>query len=324
VATFEKRGKKWRVQIMVEGVRKSSTFSTKAHALQWSIEQEALIKTGTITTGSKTLFDALERYGQQVSPTKRGCRWEQVRLKAFVELLPFTHQHLDRISPSHVTDWMRARQKTVQVGTVLRELTLLQSVFEYARRDWGWMPTNPCKDLRRPTPPKPRSQRISSDDAQKIVEALGDVGGVATTISQRVAVAFLFALETAMRSGEILALRWVDIQGRTARLATSKNGDARAVPLSLAALALLERLPKDQPLVFNLHAAQRDALFRKARDKAGLNSVHFHDARREALTKMADKVGPMELAKISGHQDLKILLSTYYAPDMQALAGKLD
>jgi integrase len=52
--------------------------------------------------------------------------------------------------------------------------------------------------------------------------------------------------------------------------------------------------------------------------------MHFHDSRREALTRIAAKVDVLTLAKISGHQDLRILQAAYYAPDMSAVADKLD
>ena len=55
-----------------------------------------------------------------------------------------------------------------------------------------------------------------------------------------------------------------------------------------------------------------------------LENLHFHDARREALTRLAKIYSPMELAKISGHRDLRILLNTYYAPTVEDLADKLE
>ena len=59
------------------------------------------------------------------------------------------------------------------------------------------------------------------------------------------------------------------------------------------------------------------------KELAGLadEDLHFHDTRREALSRLAKKVDVMTLAKISGHRDIKILLNTYYAPDMSDVAG---
>jgi integrase len=69
---------------------------------------------------------------------------------------------------------------------------------------------------------------------------------------------------------------------------------------------------------------QADALFRKAKARALIKDLHFHDTRREALTRLAKKFDVMELARISGHRDLRILQNVYYAPTVEDLAKKLD
>ncbi|WP_050764622.1 tyrosine-type recombinase/integrase [Marinomonas sp. MED121] len=60
------------------------------------------------------------------------------------------------------------------------------------------------------------------------------------------------------------------------------------------------------------------------RNKCLLDDLHFHDSRREALTRLATKVDVLNLAKISGHKDLRILQRVYYAPDMADVALMLD
>ena len=76
--------------------------------------------------------------------------------------------------------------------------------------------------------------------------------------------------------------------------------------------------------VFEIEPALIDALFRKAKLRVGLGDLRFHDARRTALTKLAKKLeNPMDLAKVSGHKDLRILLSVYYAPNMDEMADRI-
>jgi integrase len=96
------------------------------------------------------------------------------------------------------------------------------------------------------------------------------------------------------------------------------------VPLSSEARRILEQLPKDAERCFNISSQVLDASFRRAKDKALISDLHFHDSRREALSRLAKKFTPMELAKVSGHRDLRILLNTYYAPTADDLADKLD
>ena len=138
----------------------------------------------------------------------------------------------------------------------------------------------------------------------------------------------LFAIETAMRAGEIINLTWqhVHFTDRIAHLPKTKNGWPRDVPLSKKAIDLLRILEqiKDGDSVFQLTSNSLEALFQKLKKRTMLEDLHFHDTRREALTRLAEKVEVMTLAKISGHRDLSILQNTYYAPDMKKVADLLD
>ncbi|MCK8802083.1 site-specific integrase [Haemophilus influenzae] len=143
--------------------------------------------------------------------------------------------------------------------------------------------------------------------------------------------AFLFAIETAMRAGEIASLTWnnINFEKHTAFLPITKNGHSRTVPLSVKAIEILQHLTsvktESDPRVFQMEARQLDHNFRKLKKMAGLENanLHFHDTCREALTRLAEKVDVMVLAKISGHRDLSILQNTYYAPDMAEIAQRL-
>jgi integrase len=82
-------------------------------------------------------------------------------------------------------------------------------------------------------------------------------------------------------------------------------------------------LADEQDAVLGVASGSLDVLWRKARKAALVDDLHFHDSRRAALTKMARVFSVMELARISGHRDLRILQNVYYAPDMDELAKKL-
>ncbi len=135
-----------------------------------------------------------------------------------------------------------------------------------------------------------------------------------------------------MRAGEIVGLTWdrVDLKARTAKLIETKNGSSRVVPLSREAIRIIEQMRScteksyNSNFVFGITGSQLESLFRKARARAMIDDLHFHDSRREALTRLAAKVDVMTLAKISGHRDLRILQSVYYAPDMSKIAASLD
>ena len=196
-------------------------------------------------------------------------------------------------------------------------MNLLSVVFSTAVRDWGLIPKNPVKGVGRPKAPPARERRIS----QREIDALIATAGTdLTQIKGRAVHAFLFAIETAMRAGELLALRRSDVSGRVARLHTSKTGKGRDVPLSSEALRLWNMLPGDG---FQMTSRQLDPTFRKIRTRAGLDGFTFHDSRHEAISRLAGKVHVLALARIVGHDDVKQLM-TYYDESAEDLSKLLD
>lgn len=118
-------------------------------------------------------------------------------------------------------------------------MNLLSHVFSVARKEWKWLQRSPTTNVARPRPKPPRDRLISQDEIERICVALNwrhDARDcIPETKQQRIALAFLFAIETAMRAREICALRRGDVSGRVARLHTAKNGFPRNVPLSARA-----------------------------------------------------------------------------------------
>lgn len=319
MATFRKRGSRWRVELCRDGKRESATFATKAEAAGWAMQREAEL--GGERLPNKTVGDAFRRYATDVSPRKRGARWEMVRLAALCRD-PLAAVLLPKLTPSHLAQWRDRRLCAVSGASVRREFNLIQSVLGIARKEWGWLRDDPARDVRRPQDKASRKRRITPDEVARVVMALGYASGKPSTVSHRVALAFLFALETAMRSGEILGLRWGDVDERFVTLPRTKNGDVRQVPLSVRAREILDSLPASFGPVFGLNQGQRDALWRKAVKRAGVEDLHFHDSRAEAIFRLSKKLDVMELARVIGHRDLRSLL-LYYAADAAELAAKL-
>ena len=135
-----------------------------------------------------------------------------------------------------------------------------------------------------------------------------------------------FAIETAMRQGEMLSLRWehVDLRTRTAHLEDTKNGEARTVPLSSRAAAVLEVLPHSiDGRVFPISAQAVKRAWGRACRRAGIEGLHFHDLRHEATSRLAERLPNLiELAAVTGHKDPR-MLKRYYHPRAADLAKKL-
>ncbi len=229
---------------------------------------------------------------------------------------------MSELNASHVAAWRDQRLREVQGGTVTREMNLLSHVFSVARREWRWIATSPTADVARPRSNPPRDRRISKQEIERICLALNwrhdAVGVTPESKQQRIALAFLFAIETAMRAGEICALRKDDVTGAVARLHQTKNGFPRDVPLSPRALEIWAMVPNG----FDITTSSLDAMFRVARRRADVEGLTFHDTRHEAITRLAGKLNVLELARMVGHRDIK-QLQTYYNASAAEIANRL-
>lgn len=329
MATIRKRGDKYRVEVSKNGIRKSATFKSKTEATLWGIEEENKIELQKKGLQPDTLFiDVIRRYQKEVTPTKRAIKQEYNRINRLI-----THhgwlvdKYIADITTADLETYLNLLLENVKESTARREISIVSNIFTYAYERWKYITQNPMMGLAMPANAKPRTQRFSDEDIEKIISFSGYRNGI-KGLRQRVAAAFLFAIETAMRAGEISNLTWDDVsfEKRTAFLSLTKNGSSRTVPLSKEAIRILKQLEeiKSDDSVFGINSKVIDRQFRIIRRNTDLLDLHFHDTRREALSRLAKKVDVMTLAKISGHKDIKILLNTYYAPDMSDVANLLD
>ena len=267
--------------------------------------------------------DALTRYMEEVTPSKRGERWEVLRISSMLEnhALPLD-KPMSRIDPDDFNTWRQARLRKVKPGTVLREFAVLSAVFETARREWRWIPSNPVADVRRPSPPSHRERVITLREIRLMLKALGYSSKPPRSITQAVGVAFLVALRTGMRAGELCGLEWDRVHADYCRLPVTKTVP-RDVPLTPKAARLVNMMRGfDKRLVFGMDKRTLDALFRRARNNAGLDGFTFHDARRTAATMMSKKVDVLMLCRIFGWSNPKMAM-TYYAPSIKDMIEKI-
>lgn len=324
MATFVKRNNRWTARIRKKGIDVSETFQTKGKAQAWANQTEADIESGKYKKQTdKTFADTIERYAVEISEKKRGARWELIRINVWKNL-PFADQRLADVTTPMLAEWRDSRLKKVKTSTVNRELNLMASIFEQARTEWQLIESNPVRDVKRPPQPHHRERIYTDDEVKLICETLCFDGTDIRTKKQVIAVAFLFALETAMRRSEITGLTWdaIDLDKRVLLLPKTKNGDARKVPLSQKAIELLKFM-QDFETPFPVGSDVMSVLFRRACIEAGIEDAHFHDARATALTRLSSKLEVLELARMVGHRDVRSLL-IYYRETAESLALKLD
>lgn len=317
----------YRVQVQVGTNRASKVFPTKARAQTWA--QETAIELRKRAAGGvddRLLFsDILEKYAQEVSPKKKGVKWETVRLRAMARHELFAGVKIKDVTPGLIGKYRDARLDDVIGATVRRDMSLLSSVFQKCVIEWRYALSNPVRAIEKPQDSPHREIIVTDADVDALLAAMKVTPGTkVNTRVEYVAAAFLFALQTGMRMGEICALTWADIDGQVAQLKMTKNGKPRKVPLAKTALAILANLDKTSKTVFKFSSAQMDPTFRKYRDQAQLKFV-WHDTRHTFTTRVAQagKIDPLNLAKILGHSNLS-MTARYYHPRESTLADLLD
>ena len=320
MATIRKLNGKWQAQVARKGVRKSKSFATKQAAKDWASREEHIALSAAPGQSDSLFGDVMRIYSEKVTPSKRSKDWETRRLKA-LQRDPLAAIKIGDITPSDISIWRDRRMSEVKPGTVLRDWTLLSNIFSKSINEWGMIAKNPMSSVKRPAEPAARDRLVTQDELKALAISAGSDLNKATARSFH---AFLFAIETAMRAGEIVSLSWqyIDLDKRVAHLPMTKNGTSRDVPLSSEAVRLLRQLPESEP-VFNLTSASLSALWRKLRDRAGVAGLTFHDSRASAIGQLSKKVDVMDLARIVGHKNISQLM-TYYRDSAEVIASRLD
>ncbi|MDA8232710.1 MAG: site-specific integrase [Magnetospirillum sp.] len=292
-----------------------------------------------------TLADALDRYKREVTPHKKsaygeGCLIERLKKLRLAEYSIATIQGAD------IAGYRDARAvEGASANTIRIELALLSHLYTVAASDWGMPLANPVRQARKPKLPRGRDRRLDRQrDDNGLTEEDRLLAACKASKSRWLEPIVRLALETGMRRGEILGLRWehIDLSHGTAHLPDTKNGDSRSVPLSPAARRALLAVHRTRQakcrnrikpaqrvaVVLTVQANDRRKIKRRARrgplfpigdsgfvhtfqraaENAGLVDFHFHDLRHEATSRLFERgLDVMEVASITGHKTLSML-----------------
>ncbi|KVL55386.1 site-specific integrase [Burkholderia territorii] len=373
--TIRKRGQyQWEAQVRRRGYpAQSKTFTTKAEAEAWANMIESEMSRGVWVSRSEaeatTLFEALKRYEEEVSLLKKGAAQESSVIKT-CQAVDLAKRPLATIRSADIAKLRDEWLKNYKPATVLRRLAVLSHVFNIARKEWGMESlSNPVELVQKPQPNNVRTRRIAAGDASTVASGgeeseseRGAQDGEIERVARASGSALLppiiwLAVETAMRRGEIVSLLWmhVDLNRCVVHLPSTKNGNARDVPLSSRAVAVLQTLKdsydakgnpteddeSDADRVFEIRSDAVTRAFERAVARARkayvdeclaaklkpdgklLTDLRFHDLRHEATSRLASIFPMHELTKITGHKDPRMLMR-YYHPRAEDLAKKLS
>lgn len=206
---------------------------------------------------------------------------------------------------------LKARKRPLRPASVNRMLVALSGVLTWCikRRiaPKGW--AHPCRGIDRRPEDNERTRYLSEDERTRLLEACR------ASDFDRLYLLVLMAITTGARRGELLGLRWadVDLQRGEALLAVTKNGERRVLVLVPAVVEELKRFkagasslifcrPKDPQAVYSIEGP-----FRRALEAARIRGATFHTLRHTAASVLAmNGATLLEIADVLGHRQLTV------------------
>jgi len=320
--------------------KQTKTFKTRSAAERWGHQLEAQIEQEnaglTHEAQRHTLAQTIDRYRAEILPSKRpstAAKYEQ-HLSYWKEQLG--HLRLSELSAAKIDACRDALTSTPippksadpdktappqyrRPATVNRHLATLASVLTAAVKRWHWLQTNPMQQVHKLTEANGGTRFLSEDELQRLIEACRE------STSPDLLLAVLLSITTGARQGEILNLRWKDIDLQTrmihvqAEAETTTKGGIRSLPITAQVLPLLQARREtrkqakvaplhDTGLVFPSRVSDKQPIdLRKpwttALERAGIEQFRWHDLRHSAASFLAKGGASLvEIGAVLGHK----------------------
>jgi integrase len=333
--------------VWTERGRPPEGYFTKRTAEAWLRDvlhqAERGVLPGMVRTG-RTFADAADEYLRYLTDDRQR-KPSTIRDAASVIrnhlLPPFGARRLEDISEQEVDRWSRrlGADRPLSNATKRKIIVIFHGVMARACRVYG-LPVNPVAKVEKPRLGVPGAIDVFSPEE---VHAL-----VRAAASEQDAAIFLTAAFTGLRQGELVALRWrdVDFAGSCIRvtasytngeLSTPKSGKVRSVPMAPAVGAALARLGQregftgeDNVVFVGLVGGHLDASallrrYRAALCAAGLRPLRFHDLRHTFGTRVIAEADIRRVQEWMGHADVQTTMRyLHYAPrhDDSVIVGR--
>lgn len=238
------------------------------------------------------------------------------------KLLPAFGQYtLAEITTEMVSDYRERRLKDVKPATVYQELALMRRMFNVARREWKWIKENPVTDLSFSVGNKnARDRWLTIQEEKRLLDK--------ATNPKWLRPLLIVSLYTGMRKGEILNLKWQDIDlfRKTITVIKSKNGEKRTIPMSNTLFSTLNSLNVHHisGRVFPISNRSLRTAFDKTIKKAGIEDFRIHDLRHTFATRLVQNgVDLYKVKELLGHKTIS--MTTRYAHHYpESLRGSVE
>ncbi|MCB1877789.1 MAG: site-specific integrase [Chromatiales bacterium] len=322
-----KTGTVYKARVRREGQPQvSKTFTNKSDALKWARAFEVDLErdhAGLIPEGQRhTLAEAVKKYRAEVLPELRPETAKKYSAHLDYWAAELGGPALSEIAPRMIS---KARDSLTQSGkspaTVNRYLATLASLLTAAVKRWHWLPDSPMRGVRKLTEANAGTRFLSESELSHLLAACGE------SSNPDLLPAVLLSVTTGARRGEIMGLRWkdLDLKAGVVRLRvdneTSTKGGIRSLPLVPQVLEILKErheaakeakvrpLRAEDELVFPSKVSRHQPIdlrkpFESALRRAGIDHFRWHDMRHSAASFLAAHgASLLEIGEVLGHKN---------------------
>ena len=322
MANFRKRGSKWQVQVRRAGFpSQTKTFERKDEAQAWARNREVAFdkaEAGVYSPPKNRLSDILARYLRDITPTKKSKASETRRIQRLLRD-PISKKRICDLTPS-VLATFRDRRLEDGLRAASYDLQIIRHALKVASAEWGMpMVSNPVAGISMPKPCRPRERRLKAGEYEALISTASE------SQSWFMAPLIVLAVETGMRLGEMLTMKWDDFDAthQTIKLRDTKNGFGRQVPLTQLAAETLGTLPVRGARIIPTNYDAVKSAWRRLCQRVSIDGLRFHDLRHEATSRFFEMgLTVPEVAAITGHRTPTMLLRYAHA-DARKLQAKL-
>jgi len=247
--------------------------------------------------------DFAKEYIEFAKVNKKSWRRDETSLKNLKA--HFKNMLFSKITPRNIEEYKKKRIEEVKGSTINRELALLKFMFSLAKK-WKLVDENPVKEVKFFQEQKIEMKILNRDEINRLID----------TSSDHLKPIIKIALNTGMRKGEILNLRWsdIDFDKYFIFIKESKSGKMRKVPMNSIVSSALNSIERKSEFVFynpktNGHLRDFKTAFKAACRRAGIEDLRFHDLRHSAATFMVQGgIDLVTVKEILGHSSIEMTM----------------
>ncbi len=315
----------YRVKVRMRGFpSQTATFARKTDAKEWAKQTEIAIKEGkyfkTAEAKKHTFKELVDRYLEYVKlRNPKRHKWVELYLGWWTEQLgDYALSEITKMLVIETRDkLLNTKGRNIErrtPATVNRYMTALSHAFTIAINEWEWVEEHPMKKISKLPEPRGRVRFLDDKERERLLDACQNIRG-----ADNLYLLVVLALSTGARHGELINLRWrdVDLTRKVIVLHDTKNKERRVLPLAHHALELIKAHHEERDVATDLLFpaprkpnepwASRSA-WQAAVTKAGLEDFRFHDLRHSAASYLAMNGASLaEIAEVLGHKTLAMV-----------------